>query len=210
MVPTTQAWKLECITLAWITTFRDSGALALLRGSPGETQAIGNSAKPLFLTEDDYEHAQSSRDAAVVDDEVLADQRIHLGHARVEAKTFQESRTIEIPATQHLSNLCDRASQVFLIGFKPLIEDYAQHTRAHAVRLFVEAIAQFVREQINGELIVENGHELTTLILRTEKNVRAAFQISQQLHAAKRQVWQAFQARLRQQISHLQVEILVD
>ncbi|WP_033725474.1 PD-(D/E)XK nuclease family protein [Pseudomonas putida] len=90
------------------------------------------------------------------------------------------------------------------------LEDCAQNTRAHAVRLFVEAIAQFVREQINGELIVENGQELTALILRTENNVRAAFQISQQLHAAKRQVWQDFQASLRQQISHLHVEILVD
>lgn len=90
------------------------------------------------------------------------------------------------------------------------LDDCALHTRAPAVRLFVEALAQFIREHINGELLVENGQELTALILRNEENVKAAFQISQQLHAAKRQIWEEFEVYVREALLRLGAELVFD
>jgi hypothetical protein len=90
------------------------------------------------------------------------------------------------------------------------LEQCALHTRAPAVRLFVEALEQFVREQINGELLVENGQELTALILRNEKNIRAAFQISQQLHAAKRHMWYSLQEHLSRALADLGAELVFE
>lgn len=107
----------------------------------------------------------------------------------------------------------DFINHITLLDFFTLarwLEDCAACTRAPAVRLFVEALTVFVREQINGELQVENAQELTKLILSDYQSLRAAFQISQQLQAAKRELWHGFEAYLRQQLSHLGAQLVFE
>lgn len=108
------------------------------------------------------------------------------------------------------SALTDQVTTLDFFQLARWLEECALYTRAPAVRLFVEALTQFVREQINGEFLVENGQALTTLILRNEKNIRAAFQISQQLHAAKRQIWHDVQAYLSQALNDLGAELVFE
>ena len=93
---------------------------------------------------------------------------------------------------------------------KDWLEDCARHTRAGSVRLFIEALAQFVDQHINGELHLDNPQELTRLMLRNEKNLKAAFQISQHLREAKREMWRNFLAYLEIELTELNVELFWD
>lgn len=90
------------------------------------------------------------------------------------------------------------------------LEDSALHTQALPVRLFVEALAQFVREHINGEPSLDNGQELTQLVLRTPENLKAAFSITQHLREVKRQLWRDCLAHLQHELADLDVELLWD
>ncbi|KFJ91709.1 PD-(D/E)XK nuclease family protein [Pseudomonas aeruginosa] len=90
------------------------------------------------------------------------------------------------------------------------LEDSALHTQALPVRLFVEALAQFVREHINGEPSLDNGQDLTQLVLRTPENLKAAFSISQRLREVKRQLWRECLAHIQHELADLDVEMLWD
>ncbi|WP_374438359.1 PDDEXK-like family protein [Pseudomonas panipatensis] len=87
------------------------------------------------------------------------------------------------------------------------LEECALHTRALSVRVFVDALAQFVREHINGELRLDNSQELTQLMLRSPANLKAAFSISQHLRQVKQQLWGDFIAYLKQQLAGMRVEV---
>lgn len=90
------------------------------------------------------------------------------------------------------------------------LEDCALHTRALPVRMFVEALAQFVREQINGELSLEDNQELTRILLRTPDNLTAALSIAQHVPEIKRTLWRDFIAHLRQQLSDISADVTFD
>ncbi|MNL06015.1 hypothetical protein D3C87_1266360 [compost metagenome] len=90
------------------------------------------------------------------------------------------------------------------------LEDCALHTRALPVRLFVEAMAQFVREQINGELSLEDNPELTEMVLRTPQNLTAAFSIAQHLPQVKRQLWGDLIEHLKRELADINAEVTLD
>lgn len=106
--------------------------------------------------------------------------------------------------------LVDRVITLDFFQLAHWLEDCALHTQAPVVRLFVEALATFVREHINGELLVENVQELTELLLRDNQNLKTAFQISQQLHSAKREIWSEFEVRLRKALLFLDIELVFE
>ena len=108
------------------------------------------------------------------------------------------------------TDLTEKVTTLDFFQLARWLDDCALHTRAPAVRLLVEALAQFIREHINGELLVDNGQELTALILRNEENVKAAFQISQQLHAAKRQIWEEFEVYVRKALLSLGADLVFE
>lgn len=106
--------------------------------------------------------------------------------------------------------LVDRIITLDFYQLTHWLEDCALYTQAPAVRLFVEALATFVREHINGEVLVENGQELTRLILRDDQNLKSAFQISQQLRSAKRQIWNEFEVYLREALLPSGIELVFE
>ncbi|MFK0089638.1 PD-(D/E)XK nuclease family protein [Pseudomonas sp. NPDC090755] len=114
-----------------------------------------------------------------------------------------------LPANAPLS-LRERIVTFDFFRLKDWLEDCARHTKAGAVRLFVEALAQFVEHNINGELHVDNPQELTRLMLRNEENLKAAFVISQHLREAKREMWRNFLSYLEGELSKVGVELFSD
>ncbi len=108
------------------------------------------------------------------------------------------------------ASLAERIVTFDFFRIKAWLEDCARHTRANSVRVFVEALAQFVDQHINGERHLDTTQELTRLLLRNDKNIKAAFLISQQLREAKREMWRGFLAHLKLNLSHLNAELFWD
>ena len=108
------------------------------------------------------------------------------------------------------SRLTDRIVGLDFFTLAGWLEECAVVTRAAAVRLFIETVAQFIRERINGELQLDSGQELTQLMLRNEKNLRGAFYISQHLHEVKRQLWRDFVDHLRGELKALGTDLVFD
>lgn len=108
------------------------------------------------------------------------------------------------------AHLADRVVSLDFFRLAGWLDECAVLTRAASVRLFVEAVAQFIREQINGEMQLDNGQELTELILRNERNLKGAFYISQHLHEIKRQLWRDFADHLRGELKVLGTELVFE
>ncbi len=108
------------------------------------------------------------------------------------------------------AHLADRVVSLDFFRLAGWLDECAVLTRAASVRLFVETVAQFIREQVNGEMQLDNGQELTELMLRNEKNLRGAFYISQHLHEVKRQLWRDFADHLRGELNALGAELVFD
>ncbi|MFB8831747.1 hypothetical protein ACE0DR_26395 [Azotobacter sp. CWF10] len=62
-----------------------------------------------------------------------------------------------------------------------------------------------MRERINGEMVMGSGEELAELVLGSEKHVRSAFLIAQQMQALKQQLLEDFIEHIRNELADLQV-----
>lgn len=99
-------------------------------------------------------------------------------------------------------------SRVIQLSFYQLaswLEDCALRTQAQAVKVFVEAMARFVRERINGEMVMGSGEDLVDLVRGSEKHVRSAFLIAQQMQTLKQQLLEDFIEHVRHELADLQV-----
>lgn len=104
-------------------------------------------------------------------------------------------------------------SGVLTITFYQLerwLSDCANHIKALQVRCFVDALAQFIREEINGETKMELQDELTETILSSPQNLGAAMLIAQNIRQVKARLWNDFIAFLQQRLAphHITVETL--
>ncbi|QQE91289.1 PD-(D/E)XK nuclease family protein [Azotobacter chroococcum] len=101
--------------------------------------------------------------------------------------------------------LNSRVIQLTFYQLATWLEDCALQTQAPAVKVFVEAMARFVRERINGEMVMGSGEELAELVLGSEKHVRSAFLIAQQMQALKQQLLEDFIEHIHNELADLQV-----
>lgn len=109
-----------------------------------------------------------------------------------------------LPANTN-ERLTSRVIQLTFYQLAAWLEDCALRTQAPAVKVFVEAMARFVRERINGEMVMGSGEELAELVLGSEKHVRSAFLIAQQMQALKQQLLKEFIEHIRNELADLQV-----
>lgn len=107
-------------------------------------------------------------------------------------------------------HLTDRVVSLDFFSLAGWLDECAVLTRAMSVRLFIETVAQFIREQINGDFQLDNGHELTELMLRNKKNLRGAFYIAQHLHEVKRKLWRNFADHLDSKLAALGAELVFE
>lgn len=59
------------------------------------------------------------------------------------------------------------------------------HVRAGAVRIFIEAFIKYINQSINGNFIMSNRSELTTLIRKDSRTIESAFMIFNQMNEVR-------------------------
>lgn len=91
--------------------------------------------------------------------------------------------------------------------FTEWLEECALHVTALQVRVFIDELAQFVRENINGESNMDDQSKLTQLILSSPENIRATFLAASSLRNIKIQMWKDFLKELRSQLTLLEVNL---
>jgi hypothetical protein len=85
-----------------------------------------------------------------------------------------------------------------LVGW---LNDCAAQSKALVVRVFIEELAKFVRTNITGELEMSEEQEVISEIMKSpEKNIEAAFHVSNSMSALKQGLLQKFQADLKSQL----------
>lgn len=78
------------------------------------------------------------------------------------------------------------------------LDDSACHTRAPKVRLFVEALSAYVRQQVNGESDVSEAEQIKAVILQKPEHLEAALKVAQSIEQVKSQVLAEFKNALDQ------------
>lgn len=68
------------------------------------------------------------------------------------------------------------------------LDDSACHTRAPKVRLFVEALSAYVRQQVNGESDVSEAEQIKAVILQKPEHLEAALKVGQSIDQVKAQL----------------------
>lgn len=76
------------------------------------------------------------------------------------------------------------------------LDDSACHTRAPKVRLFVEALSAYVRQQVNGENDVSEAEQIKAVILQKPEHLEAALKVAQSIEQVKAQLLAEFKRRL--------------
>lgn len=107
-------------------------------------------------------------------------------------------------------NLKDGVFPFTFYRFVEWLEECALHVTALQVRIFINELAQFIRENINGESNMDEQNELTQLILSSPENIRATFLAARSLRNIKSQMWQDFSDNLLNQLIPLEVSIEYD
>jgi hypothetical protein len=107
-------------------------------------------------------------------------------------------------------NLKDGVFPFTFYRFVEWLEECALHVTALQVRIFINELAQFIRENINGESNMDEQNELTQLILSSPENIRATFLAASSLRNIKIQMWKDFLKELRSQLTLLEVNLLND
>jgi hypothetical protein len=78
------------------------------------------------------------------------------------------------------------------------LDDSACHTRAPKVRLFVEALSAYVRQQVNGESDVSEAEQIKAVILQKPEHLEAALKVAQSIDQVKAQLLAEFKHSLEQ------------
>lgn len=76
------------------------------------------------------------------------------------------------------------------------LDDSACHTRAPKVRLFVEALSAYVRQQVNGESDVSEAEQIKAVILQKPEHLEAALKVAQSIEQVKAQLLAQFKRSL--------------
>jgi len=76
------------------------------------------------------------------------------------------------------------------------LDDSACHTRAPKVRLFVEALSAYVRQQVNGESDVSEVEQIKAVILQKPEHLEAALKVAQSIEQVKAQLLAEFKRSL--------------
>lgn len=76
------------------------------------------------------------------------------------------------------------------------LDDSACHTRAPKVRLFVEALSAYVRQQVNGESDVTEAEQIKAVILQKPEHLEAALKVAQSIEQVKTQLLAEFKRSL--------------
>lgn len=76
------------------------------------------------------------------------------------------------------------------------LDDSACHTRAPKVRLFVEALSAYVRQQVNGESDVSEAEQIKAVILQKPEHLEAALKVAQSIEQVKAQLLAEFKRSL--------------
>ncbi|WP_276642580.1 PD-(D/E)XK nuclease family protein [Siccibacter turicensis] len=86
----------------------------------------------------------------------------------------------------------------------------AVHVKALQVRCFVEALAHFIREEINGETTMELQNDLTDAVLASPQSLSAAMLISQNIRQVKTRLWNDFLAYVAQRLEPFGIHVEQD
>lgn len=78
------------------------------------------------------------------------------------------------------------------------LDESACHTRAPKVRLFVEALSAYVRQQVNGESDVSEAEQIKAVILQKPEHLEAALKVAQSIDQVKKQLLAEFKHSLGQ------------
>lgn len=78
------------------------------------------------------------------------------------------------------------------------LDDSACHTRAPKVRLFVEALSAYVRQQVNGESDVSEAEQIKAVILQKPEHLEAALKVAQSIEQVKAHLLAEFKQSLGQ------------
>lgn len=81
------------------------------------------------------------------------------------------------------------------------LDNSACHTRAPKVRLFVEALSSYVRQQVNGERDVSEVEQIKAVILQKPEHLEAALKVAQSIDQVKAQLLADFRRSLGQALA---------
>lgn len=81
------------------------------------------------------------------------------------------------------------------------LDESACHTRAPKVRLFVEALSTFVRQQVNGESDVSEAEQIKAVILQKPEHLEAALKVAQFIEQVKAQLLANFRSSLSEALA---------
>lgn len=87
------------------------------------------------------------------------------------------------------------------------LSDCVLHVEAPSVRCFVDALLKFIREDINGETVMELQTELTESLVASPQNLSAAFLIAQNMRQVKERLWENFIKHLSKQLAPVGVSV---
>lgn len=76
------------------------------------------------------------------------------------------------------------------------LEESACFARAPKVRLFVEALSAYVRQQVNGEIDVSEAEQIKAVILQKPEHLQAALKVAQSIDQVKAQLLAEFKHSL--------------
>ncbi|OFS69943.1 hypothetical protein HMPREF3173_21615 [Pseudomonas sp. HMSC08G10] len=88
------------------------------------------------------------------------------------------------------------------------LDDSACHTRAPKVRLFVEALSAYVRQQINGEIDVSEAEQIKAVILQKPEHLEAALKVALSIDQVKSQLLTEFHRALAQALEAHGLELV--
>lgn len=90
------------------------------------------------------------------------------------------------------------------------LDDSACHTRAPKVRLFVEALSAYVRQQVNGESDVSEAEQIKAVILQKPEHLEAALKVAQSIEQVKAQLLVEFKRRLENALAAHGLDLVWD
>ncbi|WP_421550592.1 PD-(D/E)XK nuclease family protein [Kluyvera intermedia] len=104
----------------------------------------------------------------------------------------------------------NKVKEITFYQLEDWLSDCALHIKAAQVRCFVDALAKFIRQEINGETVMEIRNELTESLVASSKNLSAALLIAQNMRQVKARLWQDFVSYLDKKLSPLGMTIIME
>lgn len=88
------------------------------------------------------------------------------------------------------------------------LDETACHARAPKVRLFVEALSAYVRQQVNGEIDVSEAEQIKAVILQKPEHLEAALKVALSIDQVKSQLLAEFKQALGQALEAHDLELV--